>query len=151
MPSDRLDSSEKIKNKGVQQHEQLSVTQKYLQLSVSGVRFGTVCTVCSSAPLLRWTLVGTTSTAHAQSRRPPCISTQTSSQVEPSILFHKERASAFNFCSFSSFLRRRRCRSGVYLKRHGGSRSHKMKKRYVDANRLRKMKKLKITEKLSER
>ncbi|XP_008395755.1 macoilin-1 isoform X1 [Poecilia reticulata] len=33
---------------------------------------------------------------------------------------------------------------------HGGSRSHKMKKRYVDANRLRKMRRLKITEKLSE-
>ncbi|KAF7650692.1 hypothetical protein LDENG_00121680 [Lucifuga dentata] len=32
----------------------------------------------------------------------------------------------------------------------GRSRSHKMKKRYVDANRLRKMKKLRITERLSE-
>ena len=28
---------------------------------------GTVCTVCCSAPLLRWTLVGTTPTAHAHS------------------------------------------------------------------------------------
>lgn len=41
--------------------------------------------------------------------------------------------------------------AAVWRHQHGGSRSRKMKKRYVDANRLRKMKKLKITEKLSER
>ncbi|KAG7259490.1 hypothetical protein CRUP_009778 [Coryphaenoides rupestris] len=33
----------------------------------------------------------------------------------------------------------------------GGNRRYKMKKRSVDANRLRKMKKIKLTEKLSER
>ncbi|KAF6717100.1 Macoilin [Oryzias melastigma] len=52
------------------------------------------------------------------------------------------------FLLFLLLLRRRCCCELGH--QQCGSRSHKMKKRYVDANRLRKMKKLKITEKLSE-
>lgn len=99
------------------------------------------------AALMRLTLAGTTS-AHAQydqlsvfvPRHHHRLNSTSSSTRRDLIIY------LCFFFSPSSLPLLPRC-----TKQHGGSRSHKMKKRYVDANRLRKMKKLKITEKLSER
>lgn len=57
---------------------------------------------------------------------------------------------AFSFLSFST-PRLLAAAAAVRPRRWGGDRSRKMKKRHADASRLRRMKKWKMTERLSER